>query len=68
LALTSPRSGGRSVGIVCSRTQATELVILFDTSNMLFKKKGNGIAFSPENILLAEKYFSFLLLDIHSMF
>jgi hypothetical protein len=24
LALTSPTSGGRSVGIVCSRTQATE--------------------------------------------
>jgi hypothetical protein len=28
LALTSPTSGGRSVGIVRSRTQATELVIL----------------------------------------
>jgi hypothetical protein len=27
LALTSPRSGGRSVGIVRSRTKATELVI-----------------------------------------
>jgi hypothetical protein len=27
LALTSPTSGGRSVGIVRSRTQATELVI-----------------------------------------
>jgi hypothetical protein len=27
LALTSPKSGGRSVGIVRSRTKATELVI-----------------------------------------
>jgi hypothetical protein len=26
LALTSPTSGGRSVGIICSRTQATEFV------------------------------------------
>jgi hypothetical protein len=26
LALTLPTSGGRSVGIVCSRTKATELV------------------------------------------
>jgi hypothetical protein len=26
LALTSPTIGGRSVGIVCSRTKATELV------------------------------------------
>jgi hypothetical protein len=29
LALISPTSGGRSVGIVCSRTQATELVCLW---------------------------------------
>jgi hypothetical protein len=29
LALSSPTSGGRSVGIVCSRIQATEFV-LFD--------------------------------------
>jgi hypothetical protein len=28
LALTSPTSGGRSVGIVCSRTQATEFSFL----------------------------------------
>jgi hypothetical protein len=27
LALTSPTSGGCSVGIVCSRTQATEFVL-----------------------------------------
>jgi hypothetical protein len=29
LALTSPTSGGRSVGIVCSRTQTTEFVCFF---------------------------------------
>jgi hypothetical protein len=29
LALTSPAVGGRSVGIVCSRTEATEFVCLF---------------------------------------
>jgi hypothetical protein len=29
LALTWPTSGGRSVGIVCSRTKATELLLLF---------------------------------------
>jgi hypothetical protein len=34
LALTSPTSGGRSVGIVCSRTQATEFV--FDRHNNHF--------------------------------
>jgi hypothetical protein len=28
LALTSPTSGGRSVGIVCSHTKATEFVYL----------------------------------------
>jgi hypothetical protein len=28
LALTSPTSGGRSVSIVCSRTKATELLLL----------------------------------------
>jgi hypothetical protein len=27
IALTSPTSGGRSVGIVCSQTKATELLI-----------------------------------------
>jgi hypothetical protein len=27
VAVTSPTSGGRSIGIVCSRTKATELVI-----------------------------------------
>jgi hypothetical protein len=27
LALTSPTSGGRSVGIVCSQTQATEYML-----------------------------------------
>jgi hypothetical protein len=31
LALTSPRSGGRSVGIVRSRTQATECFVLLNT-------------------------------------
>jgi hypothetical protein len=30
LALTSPRSGGRSVGIVRLRTKATELIIIID--------------------------------------
>jgi hypothetical protein len=30
LALTSPTSGGRSVGIVCSRTQATEFSFSFN--------------------------------------
>jgi hypothetical protein len=29
LALTSPTSGGRSVGIVRSRTQTTELYLIF---------------------------------------
>jgi hypothetical protein len=28
LAETSPTSGGRSIGIVCSRTQATDLLLL----------------------------------------
>jgi hypothetical protein len=34
MALTSPRRGGRSVGIVRSRTKATELV---DTYNPIFE-------------------------------
>jgi hypothetical protein len=29
LALSSPASGGRSVGIICSRTQATEFLFFF---------------------------------------
>jgi hypothetical protein len=33
LALTSPTSGGRSVGIVHSRTKATELLLLLDGSH-----------------------------------
>jgi hypothetical protein len=33
LALTSPTSGGRSVGIVFSRTQATELVFVCSNNN-----------------------------------
>jgi hypothetical protein len=37
LALTSPTSGGRSVGIVLSRTQATELVSLFVCLLMWYK-------------------------------
>jgi hypothetical protein len=30
LALTSPANGGRSVGVVCSRTQATEFSLFSD--------------------------------------
>jgi hypothetical protein len=33
LALTSPTSGGRSVGIVCSRAQATEFVCIRPNTN-----------------------------------
>jgi hypothetical protein len=32
LSLTSPTSSGRAVGIVCSRTQTTELFFLFHIS------------------------------------
>jgi hypothetical protein len=36
LALTSPTSGGRSVGIVCSLTQATEFLLLLLLLQLLF--------------------------------
>jgi hypothetical protein len=36
LALTSLTSGGRSVGIVLSRIEATEFVFLFGISNDIF--------------------------------
>jgi hypothetical protein len=36
LALTSPAGGGRSVGIVRSRTKATEFMYYFVTSFMLY--------------------------------
>jgi hypothetical protein len=32
LALASPTSGGRTVGVVCSRTDATEFVFFFGTA------------------------------------
>jgi hypothetical protein len=36
LALTSPSSGGRSVGIVRSRAKATELFIVFEFETLVF--------------------------------
>jgi len=60
LALTSPNGGGRSVGIVRSRTKATEFVCLFvpylqlvrstvvkqweTTSTWTFRSEGPGVA------------------------
>jgi hypothetical protein len=37
LALTSPTSGGRSVGIVCSRTQATEFSLVLKIEFIVFQ-------------------------------
>jgi hypothetical protein len=39
LALTSPTSGGRSVGIVLSRTQATELSLKCRSSVSLWEER-----------------------------
>jgi hypothetical protein len=39
LALTSPTSGGRSVGIVLSRTQATEFSFLFWRGQLAYTTK-----------------------------
>jgi hypothetical protein len=38
LTLTSPTSGGRSVGIILSRTEATELVLVISQLSIYFKK------------------------------
>jgi hypothetical protein len=56
LTLTSLISGGRSVGIICSRTKATELFIIAEIySNR--NRKCYVIQFSPE--------FQFMSLNLH---
>jgi hypothetical protein len=45
LALTSPTSGGRSVGIVRSRTKATELVSFLVNVNAPFMKRSAVLFF-----------------------
>jgi hypothetical protein len=63
LALTSPRSGGRSVGIVRSRTQATEFSFLILVYNVwqevkqsLFKTQSD--AFSPGIAAMSTRMYS----------
>jgi hypothetical protein len=43
LALTSPTGGGRSVGIVRSRTKATEF-------SLLYESVGTGVLCNPQNM------------------
>jgi hypothetical protein len=47
LALTSPTSGGRSVVIVRSRTQAMEFVFLFEEGRQLAIIHNGGLANDP---------------------
>jgi hypothetical protein len=57
LAITSPTSGGRSVGIVRSRSRATEFSFVgFWYVTCLFKKKRNLSGFSNPIIALKDKY------------
>jgi hypothetical protein len=46
LASTSPTSGGRSVGIVHSRTKATELLLLWRWSHNLYSLKNKSSPFT----------------------
>jgi len=58
LALTSPTSGGRSVGIVCVRTKATEFFLVFPEKSAVYDKCetcGRARQATDDNITLRRK-------------
>jgi hypothetical protein len=64
LAITSPTSGGRSVGIVSSRTKATELVMLTVYITIVVKL---SVLLHEHMFILGQKVYIATCFDSHSV-
>ena len=61
LALSSPTGGGRSVGIVRSRTKATEFFFLINTEMCM-----SWLLLIPSGVILVNRYFKEIIIPYNS--